>query len=895
MKNSLVIIVLFLVLAVSGHAQNTDDKNILVSEIFDDAPLSKVLRKLRKTYDLKIAYEDNLTKGVFVNVSIENATPADAIKLILNNTDLDHLFVNDKIIIIPRKREVSKGPQPKRYDLAVSGVIRDESTGETLPNAIIRIAGTSKGAVSNVDGYFTILKVPNDTCTLQIDYLGYMSKTIRLDDGILLDGIDINLRSDVEILNDVTITDEYDAPVEVNDQISKVAFNPRALTNLPSLGEHDLFKTVQLLPGISGTNESSANLIIRGALPSQNLVLLDGFTVYHLDHFFGVFSALNTDIIKDVQIYKGGFDSKYGGRVSGVVDITGKSGNTKKTRFNLGANLMSVRASVELPVRDNLGVLISVRRAYTDIIQSRLYQKLFDIARENDEQLTRPISNERFEEIEPTFFFTDFNSKISYRPSEKDNVSLSLYAGTDNLSGQVTNSLENEQFDISFDEQLTETTEWGNIGFSLRWGRQWSDKHYMSARISSSEFFKDYSFNYNFSLDSADNVQGLDFGLRQENLVKEGSFNFDHEYLLSEDIGLEFGASFVNHNISYKTFTDDEIADESDEIGSVSSFYGTINFKLTEGLTTSIGGRANYHQGTDSIYFEPRLSFNYKVSDRINIKGAYGLYHQFVNQIVYDDPYNGNQNFWAFSTTDGVPVVASNHYIAGASYKIDDFILDVEAYYKDVSGLVEFDLAPFFISEDFLDFGLLSGGTGRQTGLDVLIQKETGKHKGWISYSLSKSEQSFQEVDRGAYYPSLQDQRHEVKFVNMLTLGKWNLSSSWIYGSGRPYPRFDVLYFTDDSGLVNDFAVVKDQRNDVRLPDYHRLDLSAAYNFTFNDLRGQFGLSIFNAYGRGNIKTRKLNISELQQTLGTTNRPEPSYRDLVLIDFTPSLFVNLSF
>lgn len=877
-----------------AQTQNEQNEPIRISEIFDEVPLDKVLRKLRKTYDLKMAYEDNLTKGVFITVSIENATPKEAITQILKNTQLNHLFVNDKIIIIPQKQEISDEPKPTRYDLAVSGVIKDGTTGETLPNAVIRIVGTSKGAVTNVDGFFTILKVPNDTCTLQIDYLGYMSKNIRLDGAVDLTKIDVDLQSDVEILKDVTITDSYDAPVEVSDQISKIAFNPRSLSNLPSLGEHDLFKTVQLLPGISGTNESSANLIVRGALPSQNLVLLDGFTVYHLDHFFGIFSALNTDIIKDVRIYKGGFDAKYGGRVSGVVDITGKSGNTKKTRYNLGANLMSVRGSVEIPITKDLGVLVSLRRAYTDAIQSRLYKKLFDVARENDEQLARPINDPRFEEIEPEFYFTDFNSKISYRPSDKDNIALSLYAGADNLTGSVSNELRDEQLDVSFEDNLTEITEWGNIGFSLRWGRQWSKKHYASVRVSNAEYFKDYSFDYNFRFDSAGIERALNFGLRQENRVNEGSFNFDHEYLLSQDIGLEFGAAFVNHDISYTTFTDDEIADQSADDGNVSSIYSTINFKVSKDMTASIGGRANYHEGSDSIYLEPRLSFNYKLTDHLNIKGAYGLYHQYVNQIVYDDPYNGNQNFWAFSTTDGVPVVASNHYIGGISYKVDDFLFDAEVYYKDVNGLVEFDLAPFFISDDFLDFGLLAGGEGRQIGLDILVQKETGKHKGWVSYSLSKSEQSFAEVDQGTFFPSLQDQRHELKFVNMLNLGRWNLSSSWIYGSGRPYPEFNVFYFTDDFGLISDFAVVKDRKNEARLPDYHRLDLSAAYNFKLNDVQGQFGLSIFNAYGRRNIKTRKLNISELQQSIGTADQPSPTYRDLVLINFTPSLFINLS-
>ncbi len=870
-------------------------EEISINEVFDNEPLDKVFKTLRKEYRIKMAYDDELIKGIYITDRLEDLSVDQTLQRILDATPLNHLLINNKVIIVPQVESAETDVQPRRYDFNLSGVIRDESTGETLPNAIIRVMGTKKGAVSNMDGFFTILGVPYDTSTISIDYLGYVTKTIKLTPDLDLNNLSFGLQNDVRMLEDVTITDHYNQTLEVTEKVSKVSFNPKSVTSLPSLGELDLFKTMQLMPGISGENESSANLIIRGSLPSQNLVLLDGFTVYHLDHFFGLFSALNPDVVKDVQIYKGGFESKYGGRVAGVVDITGKSGNTKKHTFNLGANLISVRGTLEMPIGEKFNMLISLRRAFTDVVQSGLYNKLFNIVRRNDEQITRPVDDPRFDEIEPDFFFTDFNSKFSFRPSEKDILALSIYAGTDNLSINNLTQIEDAQTSASFQETLNEVTEWGNTGFSMKWGRQWNERHFSNLRLSVASFFKDYNFNYDYRFERPDSIARFDAAFRQDNEIFDTNLAFDNEIIVNDILNIDLGLSFVGHGISYKTFVQDSLVTEDNDEGNISSLYGTAKFKFTPRFSGSIGMRINHHEINQRSYNEPRLSLNYKLTDNINLKGAIGKYHQFVNQIVYDDPYQGNQNFWVFSNDNGLSIVEADDLIAGATFRFGDLLFDIEAYHKNMEGLVELNLIPFFISDELDDLGFLVDGEGRMRGVDMLLQKETGKYKGWISYSLSQSEQSFPEVDGGRFYPSLQDRRHEVKFVNMLQLGNWHLSSSWIYGSGRPFAEFDVEYVTDDQGLVRDFAVTKTNRNTLRLPDYHRLDLSVAYDFRARVYKGQVGLSIFNAYGRKNIKTRKVNIADLQAVLGTPDQPELTYRDLVLVDFTPSVFVNFTF
>jgi ferric enterobactin receptor len=869
-------------------------QSIIVNENFVDTELADALKRIRKNYGVKIAYDNQLVESIRVTENIQNAPLDQALKKLLDGTGLGHRSLNDKVIIIPQP---SPPPNvlPVRTDISVSGVIKDEETGETLPNATVYITGTMSGTTTNTDGFFSLVKIPSDTCSVTINYLGYVAQKIYLRDIKDLNKMFVSLRADRKVLKEVVVTDSYESPLEVTDEVSKSAFDPKALTSLPSMGEHDIFRTLQLLPGVGGTNESSAGLVIRGSVPSQNLVLLDGFTIYHLDHFFGVFSAINADFIKDVQIFKGGFEAKYGGRVSGVVDITGKSGNTNYVKGTFGINLISTNATIEIPIGKKVSMLFSTRRAYSDIIQSNLYRNLFDVARNNDDQIKRPFENAKLDAIDPTFYFYDFNSKVTYRPSRKDNISLSIYGGKDDLFGNKADSLSDISQNISFKERLEESTVWGNNGLSLRWGRQWTTKFYTNFKISGSNFFRDYDFKYSYRLDSTSFNQQGNFEFVQENRVDDSNLAIDHEWLISKRLTLEFGLSAMEYKIHYKTAANGTVGDERDEKGNIGSLYTTAKIRLSEKLQASIGIRSNHHQINKEWYTEPRVALNYKINNQFSLKGAVGRYYQFVNLIQYDDPYVGIQNFWAFSNKNGVPIIESNHYIAGATLRLNGFLFDVEGYYKDVEGVVEFNPVPYFVKDGVLDQGLLVNGSGRMSGVDFLIQKEVGKYKGWISYSWSKSLHSFPSIEDGTFYPSLQDQPHEIKLINMLRLGRWDLSCTWVYGSGKPFPEYHITYFTDSNGNVEDFVVTKDQKNYNRLPAYHRLDVSASYNFLIGKAFGQIGLSIFNIYDQKNVKTRKLSIPFLERTLQTPNQPLPEYRDLQLIGFTPTFFLIVGF
>jgi len=253
----------------------------------------------------------------------------------------------------------------------IKGYVKDAKSGEALPFANIVLKGTNRGTTTNTDGYFVLVNVPVGICSLQVHYIGYESQMVSFENTPKgLPPIVIKMQPKVIEVEGVTVTAEAEMLDASSKQISQITFSPRQLSSLPSIGEVDVFRTMQLLPGISGANEGESGLYIRGGTPDQNLVLFDGMTIYHVDHFFGFFSAFNADAIKDIQLYKGGFPAEYGGRISSVVYLTGKTGDKNKRQLGYGANLLSAHVFFETPLWDKGTFLIAGRRSYTDFIRS---------------------------------------------------------------------------------------------------------------------------------------------------------------------------------------------------------------------------------------------------------------------------------------------------------------------------------------------------------------------------------------------------------------------------------------------------------------------------------------------------------------------------------------------
>ena len=798
-------------------------------------------------------------------------------------------------------------------ELILTGVVRNAENNETLPSANIIVKGTNIGTTTNVDGFFTLLNLPGKKFTLNVFYVGCHPLEIDVNLDYFDGRLEIEMQpSNIEI-EEVFVTAKTYKMMKATEGVSDIRVSPTDLKTLPSFGEVDIFRSLQLMPGISGTNESSSGLYVRGGTPDQNLVLLDGMTVYNVDHFFGFFSAFNADAIKDIQMYKGGYPAKYGGRISSVVDLTGKTGDPKNFHMSGGVNLLNAHTSIELPLWKKGSILLTARRSYTDFLESGLYNKIYDMLSQSNAEQTQQaeitpmpggggggpgmgggfgrVPQPEVSTTRPTFYFYDLNGKITYRPTEKDNLSISLYSGKDNLldESESTREITSTQFvGRRITNDNIKDTDWGNEGISFKWSRQWNPKFYSNVMGAYSHYFSNYNqqvLNETYDIDVDTLMNGRAFGSYEDNDVNEFSFRMDNEWLISNRHKLGFGLDFTQTNVTYDFIRDDTLSVlNRDDTGILTTLYVQDNWKVTPKLEINAGIRANYYDVTGEMYIEPRLSFKYAATDHFSLKGATGKFNQFVNRVINENVTEGSRDFWLIADNDLVDVQSSWHYILGGSLENEMLLFDVEAYYKTLEGFSEFSLR-YRRNNIELD-QLFFSGSGHAKGIEFLLQKKQGEFTGWLTYTLAQVEHQFDGLNEGNPFPALHDQTHEFKAVaNWEPHPRWRFSTTWVYGSGKPYTAPESQYQIDLLDGREFTYISVGEKNGERLPAYHRMDIAAHYLFEIGNVKMDAGFSVFNLYNRTNIWYRQFDLQELPMVVN----------DVTYLGATPNISLNFSF
>lgn len=749
------------------------------------------------------------------------------------------------------------------------GVVRDSASSETLPYATVSLRDQRASAFTNFDGRFTLLGVPVGPLVLRVEALGYAPADVPVEASTETRFMEVRLRRQAIGLDTIQVA--HGQAVDVVRDISRMGISPRLAETLPSIGEVDLFRALQLLPGVAATGDG-AGLHVRGGTPDQNLVLFDGMTVYHVDHFFGLFSAFNADAVKDVSAFTGGFPARYGGRVSGVLDLTGRTGDEQRFRIGTGVNLLSGRLVAEVPIGGRGSWLIAGRRSYTDILNTPLYTRLFDFRSGFDSAPTTGLGGSgQIFQLRPDFFFYDLNSKLSYRPSQRDLVSLSLYRGSDRLDQSVSSGPAGAAASVGEREHLTD---WGNQGVSGRWAREWNHRVSSDLLVATSRYF---SNDVNISAAS---------GRREENEVDDFSVRLDAELRATRRLTFGVGTWLTESSVSYEfaRLTDDSVSLAVDRTatGRLAGGYAEATMSVADRLDLTAGLRATHYDLTGTVYNEPRASFRFTLTDRLQLKAAWGLYHQFVTRVENEDVLQGSRDFWLLADDELLPV-RSEHRIAGATYEADRFLLNLEAYEKTFDNLTLFSTR--YRRDPLADPAeLFLTGSGRARGVEMLAQKLTGPLTGWIGYTLAQVAQSFPDIDDGAEFPAGHDQTHSIKAVGMYEVGRWKVTTAWVFGSGRPYTAPQGQYFlTMLDGEVRSYIGVG-EKNELRFPAYHRLDLAAFRRFEAKRFEFELGLSIFNIYNRNNLWYRQFDLS--QQPITIT--------DVGMLGFTPSIDLKFS-
>ncbi len=763
----------------------------------------------------------------------------------------------------------------------VQGVVRDSETRERVGFASITVPTSSLRAESNSDGRFTLLGAPLGEFELRVSGLGYRAKVVSVTTGhtgLLL----IDLAPNPYELEGLTVVGDDYSIARMSDGVSKVTISPKDIALLPNVGEVDIFRSLQLLPGINGTRESSSGLYVRGGTPDQNLVLLDGMTMYHVDHFFGFFSAFNANAIKDIQVFKSAFPARYGGRTSSVIDLTGKSGDPEQMGYSAGANFLSANATFQAPLGQKATLLVTARRSFTDLVRSGLYSDIFGLYEDESSQPEAPTPGRarggnnpfgnRFGNFAqatttPDFYFYDVNAKATFRPTDSDVLAVSFYQGRDNLddSRLTTQDAVGNNFSRSFSTDITNLTNWGNRGLSTTFSRQWSPR--VSSKLLGA--FSQYSSAFlnrtaieNRDLDSGETLLSRGFGTVEDNKIEDLTVNFENRILIGAHHVFEIGAGVTRSEVEYALVRNDTIGilDLTQE-GTQLSLYAQENWSPSRRFEFSLGARFVNYDVLGESRIEPRATVRWQPKPGLTVKGAYGRHNQFVSRVVNENVTEGSRDFWLLADGDLVAPTNSEHYVAGFSWETTRYLFDVEFYRKDFTGLSEFSLR--FQRGGTIDpLNLFFDGTGRAEGVEVLAQRKFGQLSGWVSYTLSNVEHTFADLNEGEPFPALHDQQHELKAVGTYSAAGWTLSSSWTGGSGTPYtaPQSEYAIELLDGSTLG-FTHVG-EKNGIRLPAYHRLDLSATRRFDLFGTKANVSLSVFNLYDRQNVWYREFDLSQ---------------------------------
>jgi hypothetical protein len=780
--------------------------------------------------------------------------------------------------------------EPKAKNFTFTGLVRDRISGEALPFASVQLRGKSVGTISNADGLFTLVKVPTDTTTLLITYVGYQKRELYLTPATPKSNFVIELNPANTLKAVDILTAREDVVLSSKTDVSVIKMTPKKLEQLPNVGERDIMRSFQLMPGVSAANESSSGLYVRGGTPDQNLVLFDGFTIYHVDHLYGFFSAFNSNALKDVQLYKGGFESRFGGRLSSVTEITGKDGNQKRVNAGIDVSLLSLNAYVEVPLGDKFTSIVAVRRSYKGFLYNRISDKFG-----KSSTLSSAPTGRGPQQTSTTAssYFYDVNGKFTYRLSSRDLLSLSIFNGNDKLDNSSSNS--NSNFgatNSNFSMSTTDLTNYGNTGISLKYGRKWNSRLYGTTIASYSNYYSDRDRSQQRSItNAAGETSTTKNGILETNNLKDFSLKSDYSLDVFKSTQLQFGVFATMFDIKYTYAQNDTttILNKSNQgllsggyLQSKSSFFGGK-------LNVLPGIRASYYEQTAKWYYEPRLSASLALTRRLTVKAATGQYYQFANRITREDILSGSKEFWILSDGKSVPVSSALHYIAGLSYETNSLLFSVEGYYKKLKDITEYSLrfnpSPRGVTyaENFFT------GYGFSRGLEFMIQKKTGKFNGWVSYTLGQARNHF-DVYSDGYFPANQDVTHEFKVVGLYKYKRWDFSATWIFATGRPYTAPSGAYSVELlDGTTQDFFTVT-TKNGLRLPNYHRADVSANYKLLLGQKGdkkrrdiGYIGFSIFNLYNRTNVWYKQFSIDE-----GVITETNVNY-----LGFTPNITLSL--
>ena len=746
----------------------------------------------------------------------------------------------------------------------ISGSVTDSASGETLIGAAVMDLRSGKGALTNDQGRFS-LTLKSDSVRLRVTYVGYQP---IFEDLVLKSNQKRTFRmhSSVELKTVVVTSERVDNAR--SSQMSAISVPIEQLKSVPVLfGEADLVKALQLLPGVQSGSEGNSGFYVRGGGPDENLFLLDGVPLYNVSHMGGFFSAFNTDAVKNVTLYKGSFPARFSGRLSSVLDITTNNGNDKQLHGSGSIGFISAKLNLEGPLKSERTTFsLSGRRTYADFLLQPLVKRLAD---------------RRQYKLRAGYYFYDVNGKLTHRFSDRSRLFASYYMGSDVIYTRIRTLATDVQ-----EQYLNFDTRWGNIVASARWNYELTPKLFMNITGAYTRYSNNVGVAYEtetLATDDADS-QTSEFQMDYLSKINDYSLRADFDFTPNPDHLVKFGSSFIHHLFqpevasahlnaySAEVMNSSFVIDTSVHSGSIRAeeitAYAEDDWSISESVKVNYGLNLSGFSVENRFYptLQPRLSGRVMLREGLSLKAGYAYMTQFMH-LLSTTSVSMPTDLWVPVTADIAPMRA-HQVAAGLFYEISaigDF--SVEGYYKQMHNLLEYkDGATFWGSSESWEDKVVMGD-GWAYGVELLMQRNFGNLTGWIGYTWSRTMRLFdrpgQELNDGNPFPAKYDRRHDLSIVLSYKINdRIDLSATWVYSTGNA-ATLSLQEYAQAQETANEYADVDPEgwggylanpsgRNNFRMPDYHRMDISANFHRSFRNCSRTINVSVYNLYNRKN-------------------------------------------
>lgn len=907
----------WLLVFVLGIQLSAFSQNISYTAV--DKPLPEILSEVSNEYSIFFSYATTSLPTTPVSISVEEVTLASFLSELLRPFSYSFEVVEKNFIAIKPVTEIG---------LSFTIIVLDEQSGEPIELALIHQLNSYKGTSTNLDGEFTFFVSNPEKSVLEISHIGYKNQRFSALSLYSSNTSIIYMEPVTTLLEGITVTEYLNSGIVVKNDASTISLRPQSMDVLPGLSEPDALYSLQALPGITSTDESASEVSIRGGSTDQVSLYWDNIPIYHSGHYFGLVSSIIPSSINDVTVYRSSIPTQFGGATSGLLEMKGPAFLPNKASGYAASTLTHSNISVFIPIK-NHAIKVSGRRSINDLLETTTFNsfqdKLFNASEYHRDGETIEQEDVQSQDL----VFWDVNAKWIWQPTFNDNFSMSFFSNENTLDYRTTND-ETDIASFQFHKVIT-------TGINASWDRYWNPN--FESKLSASHSYYDLRYNFlrqrgitssaqpKLKLDEEEDEEdepeepdedeeeedeedpfdgGFDEAadsLSDLGIWKNGLRNTEFRLMNTLSFGenkLTFGAQMnildVNFSLLQKSLFENDYSEKTKNSGIGYSFFGNYIWRQNQPVTINGGIRFSNFAFVEVVTIDPQINVVYSPTTWLKLKVSAGRYHQYIRTLKdFDNSISSRtEEIWFMSDKEDFPLLRNDQISGGFVLQKNDWLIDVEAYSKRLSGLISVNY----------DFGGLENDetTGKDIihGLDILLRKRIKNYRTWISYSRINANSFFNELD-DSKFPSFLDQKHKLQFVNSVSVGNFEFSVGWTFKSGAPYtePKSEELLRIveeDDDEVETEeyFAIDWGETNSKRLPDYHRLDISTWYKFPMSSgskIKGEIGLSILNVYSRVNL----LNRLYYPDDIDSDDEIEIVEEEKYLLGFTPNLSFKLSF